>query len=138
MHFSAPLVGAFAAAVVASPLVPPKILAYTSWDFALLDTAIPVCNPNVTDYSIVIYHRRARYNTACDSISADLNSTNVKSISWKSPIDDDAHDLCMFSTDDCSGGSGALLDSITDRWEVCYPYSGFRSFSVVTHGEPCV
>ncbi|KAJ5469697.1 hypothetical protein N7539_009315 [Penicillium diatomitis] len=138
MHLGATLVGVFAMAAMASPFVPPKVLKYTSWDLAFLSAALPVCNPNVTDYSIIITHRRVKGNLDCQPLPSDLNSTNVKSISWKSPNENDAHDLCMFSTDDCSGGEAALLDSITDGWAICYPYNGFRSWSVVSHGASCV
>lgn len=42
----------------------------------------------------------------------------------------------MFSTTNCSAGS--LIDTITSRWEVCYPYNGFVGFKVVSAGASCV
>lgn len=108
------------------------------WDLRLLSTAIPTCNPNDSNIDVSIYHRSGRYDTTCQALEAEYNATNVKSLSYKSPSEDDWHDLCMFSTADCSGGKTALLGSITDGWEVCYPYNGFRGWSVVAHGTACV
>ncbi|KAJ5459921.1 uncharacterized protein N7458_001473 [Penicillium daleae] len=135
---SAPLVGAFAMAVAAVPHVPREVLAYRSWDLRLLNTAIPTCNPKDSNLDASIYHRYGRYDSTCETLEADYNATNVKSVSWKSPSEDDWHDLCMFSTADCSGGESTFLGSITDGWEVCYPYNGFRGWSVVSHGTACV
>ncbi|KAJ5886645.1 uncharacterized protein N7473_009319 [Penicillium subrubescens] len=132
------LVGVYAMAVAAVPHVPREILAYRAWDLRLLSTAIPTCNPNDSNIDVSIYHRSGRYDTTCQALEADYNATNVKSLSYKSPSEDDWHDLCMFSTADCSGGKSALLGSITDGWEVCYPYNGFRGWSVVAHGTACV
>ncbi|KAF3390451.1 hypothetical protein F1880_009116 [Penicillium rolfsii] len=134
----ASLVGVFAIAVAAVPHVPRDILGYRSWDLRLLSTAIPVCNPEDSNLDASIAHRYGRVDLACQELEDIYNSTNVGSISFKSPNSSDQHDLCMFRTPDCSGGKDALLGSITDGWEVCYPYNGFRGWSVVSHGKACV
>lgn len=59
----------------------------------------------------------------------------MKSLSWKSPIEEDWHDLCLFGRPDCEEGS--LVGSITDGWEVCYPYAGWMGWMVVSHGAAC-
>ena len=48
------------------------------------------------------------------------------------------YDLCMFSSSDCSGGANSLLGSITNGWDVCYLYNGFKSWTVVPNGSACV
>ncbi|KAJ5970578.1 uncharacterized protein N7479_000496 [Penicillium vulpinum] len=114
-----------------------SVLAYRAWDFRLLSEAPPVCNSSMNNIEYSILHSSGASGRTCQTLDlTQFNSTNVKSISWKSPSDEDRYDLCMFSTPDCSGGS--LLGSITNGWEVCYLYNGFEAWTIVPDGSDCV
>ena len=92
---------------------------------------------NNIEYSILHYSGAKRRD--CQVLNLEkFNSTNVKSISWKSPSEADRYDLCMFSSTDCSGGKSRLLGSITNGWDVCYLYNGFKSWSIIPNGAACV
>ncbi|CAI7665257.1 unnamed protein product [Penicillium palitans] len=115
------------------------VLAYRAWDFRFLSEAPPACNSSVNNIQYSILHYSGAQRRDCQVLNlAEFNSTNVKSISWKSPSDVNRYDLCMFSSPDCSGGKDALLGSITNGWEVCYLYNGFESWSIIPNGEACV
>lgn len=60
----------------------------------------------------------------------------MRSLSWKSPVDEDRHDLCLFGRPDCHEGS--LVASVTEGWEVCSPDTGWMGWKVVSHGTACV
>lgn len=92
---------------------------------------------NNIEYSILHYSGAKRRD--CQVLNlAKFNSTNVKSISWKSPSETNRYDLCMFSSPDCSGGEDSLLGSINNGWDVCYLYNGFESWSIIPNGDACV
>ncbi|CAI7566448.1 hypothetical protein PCG10_007578 [Penicillium crustosum] len=115
------------------------VLAYRAWDFRFLSEAPPVCNSSVSNIEYSILHYSGAQRRDCQVLNlAEFNSTNVKSISWKSPSDVNRYDLCMFSSPDCSGGEGALLGSISNGWDVCYLYNGFESWTIIPNGEACV
>ncbi|KAJ5692304.1 hypothetical protein N7462_001727 [Penicillium macrosclerotiorum] len=128
-----------ATGVSAVPHVKRELLAYRSWDLRLLSVAIPTCDVDTSNLDYSILHRYGAFNRDCEALdTTEYNATNVKSLSWKSPSEDDWHDLCMWSTADCSGGAASLLGSITSSWEMCYPYNGWVGFTVVDHGASCV
>ncbi|KAJ6178987.1 hypothetical protein N7519_009448 [Penicillium mononematosum] len=115
------------------------VLAYRAWDFRFLSEAPPVCNSSVNNIEYSILHYSGAKGRDCQVLNlAKFNSTNVKSISWKSPSETNRYDLCMFSSPDCSGGEGSLLGSITNGWDVCYLYNGFESWSIIPNGDACV
>ncbi|EKV21154.1 hypothetical protein Pdw03_5887 [Penicillium digitatum] len=115
------------------------VLAYRAWDFRFLGEAPPVCNSSVNNIEFTILHYSGSQRRDCQELNlAEFNSTNVKSISWKSPSDMNRYDLCMFRSPDCSGGEGSLLGNIVSGWDVCYLYNGFKSWTVVPNGEACV
>ncbi|KAJ5372686.1 hypothetical protein N7517_004692 [Penicillium concentricum] len=116
-----------------------SVLAYRAWDFRFLSEAPPVCNSSVNNIQYSILHYSGAKSRDCQALNiAEFNSTNVKSISWKSPSEEDRYDLCMFSSPDCSGGETGLLGSITNGWDVCYLYNGFEAWTIVPNGNPCV
>jgi hypothetical protein len=105
----------------------------------LLSEAPPVCNSSVNNIQYSILHYSGAKSRDCQTLNtAQFNSTNVKSISWKSPSEENRYDLCMFGLPDCSGGEDGLLGSITNGWDVCYLYNGFKAWTVVPNGNPCV
>ena len=57
----------------------------------------------------------------------------MKSLSWKSP-GETVYDICMFDDETCSGEA---VDRITNGWDICYPYSGWRAYTVVLAGRGC-
>ncbi|KAJ6157593.1 hypothetical protein N7470_005185 [Penicillium chermesinum] len=134
--------GALVATANSSPLNHPReLLAFRAWDIRFFSEAQPVCNANASNTDLTLTHRYGASIRDCESLSEDgTNATLVKSISWKSPYrdEDDWYDLCMFRTADCSGGQSSFAGSITDGWEVCYPYNGFAGWTVVHHGTSCV
>ncbi|KAJ5296996.1 sulfate transporter [Penicillium atrosanguineum] len=113
-----------------------EVLAYRSWDLRLFSQAIPICNVNTSNIDLNVFHRYGAKDRSCEALDGAYNTTTVKSLSWKSPNESDWHDLCMFSSSDCDAGS--YVGSITDGWEMCYPFSGWSGFSVVSHGSKCV
>ncbi|KAJ5154637.1 uncharacterized protein N7500_010076 [Penicillium coprophilum] len=116
-----------------------SVLAYRAWDFRLLSEAPPVCNSSESNIEYSILHYSGAKKRDCQILNtAEFNSTNVKSISWKSPSETDRYDLCMFSSPDCSGGEDGFLGSITNGWEVCYLYNGFESWTIIPNGNPCL
>ncbi|KAJ5816322.1 hypothetical protein N7447_008555 [Penicillium robsamsonii] len=116
-----------------------NVLAYRAWDFRFLSEAPPVCNSSVNNIQYSILHYSGAKSRDCQALNtAEYNSTNVKSISWKSPSQQDRYDLCMFSSPDCSGGESGLLGKITNGWDVCYLYNGFEAWTIVPNGNPCV
>ncbi|KAJ5124148.1 uncharacterized protein N7515_007973 [Penicillium bovifimosum] len=114
-----------------------EIQAWRAWDFRLLSEAPPICNASESNLQFSIAHRYGQKARACQALETDYyNSTNVKSISWKSPGDSYPHDICFFATYDCAPES--FLSTITNGWDVCYLYNGFLGWSVVAKGDPCV
>ncbi|KAJ5233842.1 uncharacterized protein N7469_005608 [Penicillium citrinum] len=111
---------------------------YTNWQLRLFSEATPVCNPDESNVQYSVFTRSGYLPRACESFGAEDTEDGVlpKSLSFKSVSDEDPKDFCMFSTTNCSTGS--LIDTITSRWEVCYPYNGFVGFSVVPAGTSCV
>ncbi|KAJ5114827.1 hypothetical protein NUU61_000586 [Penicillium alfredii] len=113
-------------------------LKYRSWDLRLFNAAIPACNPNASNIARTVLHRSGANTRTCALLDYSLyNTSSVQSLSWKSPGPDDVKDLCMFRTQDCSGGEQALVGAITSGWEVCYPFLGWRGWVVVEHGAGC-
>ncbi|KAJ5111046.1 hypothetical protein N7532_001581 [Penicillium argentinense] len=114
------------------------IQAYTSWQLRLFSEAQPVCNPEVSNVNISIWTRSGRYGRECtafDPTTDTEDSVTPKSLSFKT-VEEDAKDFCMFSSTDCAPES--FIDSITNGWEVCYPYAGWVGWSVVEAGTSCV
>jgi hypothetical protein len=91
---------------------------------------------NDSNIDLAVFHRYGAYDRTCEALDTSYNASTVKSLSWKSPSEDDWHDLRMFSSPDCDADS--FVGSITDGWEVCYPFSAWSGFSVVSHGAECV
>ncbi|KAJ5885085.1 hypothetical protein N7495_009595 [Penicillium taxi] len=136
------LLSVFATVATVTALPSPEkreILAYRAWDFRLYSAGTPTCEVNDSNIDITVLHRYGASSRDCQALLDDIsNGTTVKSLAWKSPSEDDEYDLCLFRTADCSGGSSSLIASITDGWEVCYPYSGWLGWKVVSHGGSCV
>ncbi|KAJ5555033.1 hypothetical protein N7535_007476, partial [Penicillium sp. DV-2018c] len=111
--------------------------AWRAWDFRLLSEAPPICNASESNLQFSIAHRYGQKARSCQALDTMYyNSTNVKSISWKSPGTEYPHDICFFGTEDCTPES--FLSTITNGWDVCYLYNGFTGWSVVARGDPCV
>lgn len=102
-----------------------------------MSEAPPICDPSESNLDYSIFHRYGVNARACEALdTVSFNSTNLKSISWKSPSPEDQKDICMFNTADCT--EDAFLGTITSGWDVCYPYNGFLGWTVVEHGDDCV
>ena len=107
------------------------------WDLRFFSDPVPVCNVSNSNSELTVLHRYGASDKTCQILDQTVyNETNVKSISWKSPYENDMYDLCMFNEADCAESS--LVGSITDGWEVCYSYGGWTAWSVVQHGTSCV
>lgn len=45
------------------------------------------------------------------------------------------YEMCMFADAECSGTE---MDRISSDWEICYPYEGWKAYTVVPKGwEGC-
>ncbi|RJE18834.1 hypothetical protein PHISCL_08835 [Aspergillus sclerotialis] len=106
-------------------------LAPRRWDLRLFSEAPPICDPSESNIDLSVMHNYGFYGRNCTDISPDPNI--VKSLSWKSP-GETVYDICMFDDETCSGEP---VDRITNGWDVCYLYSGWRAYTVVLAGKGC-
>ncbi|OJJ44246.1 hypothetical protein ASPZODRAFT_135033 [Penicilliopsis zonata CBS 506.65] len=90
--------------------------------------------------NITVYHQSGFDGRNCSLLDKGVvNAETVQSIEWKSPTSSPtsmSYKLCMWKDEQCFQSGG--LDEIDDGWEICYPFAGWKAWSVVPGGEICL